>query len=96
MSHHLKFPFPFFLRQCRFLFFYFFQIREVTEEEAEEVVVGGGLCTEAGCIALQQGAKGKGGAGGQETGGTEQGHSKEREGCVFTDLVRAPPPTTPP
>lgn len=36
----------------------------------------------------------------KETGGGEQGHSEGREGCVFTDLVRAmetpPPSPTPP
>lgn len=31
----------------------------------------------------------------EETGGGEQGHSKEEEGCVFTDLVRAMNPPSP-
>lgn len=43
------------------------------------------------CIASQLGAEK---AEGRTTGGGEQGHSKERKGCVFTDLDRAMNPST--
>lgn len=45
------------------------------------------------CIASQLGAEK---AERRTTGGGEQGHSKERKGCVFTDLDRAMNPSTPP
>lgn len=93
----LSSPFLFFFETVLFLVFYFFQIREVIEEEAEGVVVVGALCRgRLHCVTAGSRRK-RGVEGSQETGGTEQGHSKEREGCVFTDLVRATPPNpTPP
>lgn len=45
------------------------------------------------CIASQLGAEK---AEGRTTGGGgEQGHSKEKKGCVFTDLDRAMNPSNP-
>lgn len=82
-----------------------FQIQEViTKEEAEVavllllvvvtvvvvVVVLGALGAERlHCVTA--GSKKKGGG---EAGGGEQGHSKEREGCVLTDLDTAQHPST--
>lgn len=56
----------------------------------EAVMVVGALCAERlHCVTA--GSKKKGWGGG-ESG--EQGHSKEREGCVFTDLDTAKHPST--
>lgn len=60
------------------------------------VMVVEGLCAERLHCVTAGSKKRRWGGGGGESG--EQGHSKEREGCVFTDLDTAkhlpPPPTT--